>query len=149
MSLGAFDLIAMFEGLSLRPYICPAGVPTIGYGSTHYPDGRRVTMQDQPISREMAEDMLETEIIFVRDSISKALPPSVKPTQDQTVALISWVFNLGISRFKASTMRKRIVEGNWNAAADECERWVFAAGRKLPGLVARRAIEASMMRAHA
>ena len=47
-------LIAQFEGLRLKPYLCSAGVPTIGYGSTFYPSGRKVTMQDKPITQETA-----------------------------------------------------------------------------------------------
>ena len=51
------DLIHSFEGLSLTPYICPAGVPTIGWGNTYYPNGKKVTMKDKAITREQADEI--------------------------------------------------------------------------------------------
>lgn len=57
-SKAGLDLIAEFEGFSAKPYLCPAKVPTIGFGSTRYADGRKVTLQDQPISRQEASDLL-------------------------------------------------------------------------------------------
>jgi lysozyme len=48
-------LIKKHEGYSAKPYLCPAKIPTIGYGNTFYPDGTKVTMQDKPLSKEVAD----------------------------------------------------------------------------------------------
>ena len=62
ISQEAVDLIKHFEGLRLTPYLCSAGVPTIGYGSTFYEDGRKVSLQDPPITKERAEELLQFKI---------------------------------------------------------------------------------------
>ena len=54
----AASICRRFEGLYLKPYLCPAGVPTIGYGATFYQDGKKVSLRDKPITREQAEDLL-------------------------------------------------------------------------------------------
>ena len=58
----AIDLIKSFEGFYSKPYLCPAGIPTIGYGTIRYEDGRRVTLKDSPITKERAEQLLMYEV---------------------------------------------------------------------------------------
>jgi len=130
-----------FEGLRLKPYLCPAGVPTIGFGSTSYPDGRRVTLADPPITLERAEELLEWEM---RKSVSAALRhcPVLLLEDGKWGAIADFVYNLGAGRLQASTLRRRINQRDWPEAVRELKKWIYGGGRKLPGLVLRREAEA-------
>lgn len=135
----AAALARRFEGLYLRPYLCPAGVPTVGYGATYYEDGTRVTLSDPPITRERAEQLL---LWMVRTKYLPAvrnLCPNLSP--DQTAALIDFTFNLGAGNLRASTLRRKINAGDYEAAPQEFRKWVRAGGRVLRGLVLRRESE--------
>ncbi len=137
-------LIRRFEGFYSHPYLCPAGVPTIGYGSTRYADGRAVKLTDPPISREAAERLL---LLTVRRTYLPAvlkLCPGID-TPERLAAIIDFVYNLGASNLAASTLRKRINAGRWDCVPGELMKWVRAAGRVLRGLVARRQAEADLV----
>lgn len=134
------DLIRRFEGLRLRPYRCPAGVPTIGYGHT----GPEVGIDSPPITRSLAdawliEDAHRACIAALRAS------PILAGEDDRLAAIADFIFNLGAGRYRASTLRKRIDAGDWSGAADELGKWVWGGGRRLPGLIARRAAEAVLL----
>lgn len=136
----ATALARRFEGCYLRPYLCPAGVPTIGYGATYYEDGRRVTLADAPITRERAEQLL---LWMVR---TRYLPDVIRlcPGIDDPLrlaAIIDFTFNLGAGNLGASTLRRRVNAGHWDAVPAELRKWVRAGGRVLPGLVRRREAE--------
>lgn len=136
----AAALCRRFEGLFLSPYLCPAGVPTIGYGATYYQDGRRVTLSDKPISREQAEALL---LWMVK---TRYLPEVLRlcPGIDdpcRLAAIIDFTFNLGSGNLRSSTLRKRINAEDWDAVPTELLKWVKAGGRKLRGLVIRRQAE--------
>lgn len=132
-------LIRRFEGLRLRAYLCPAGVPTIGYGSTG-PD----------IKLGMAISKGEAEMRMRKDAASflllaLKLSPSLSGNSDRQAAIADFCYNLGATRYKASTLRRKINAGEWEAAKRELQKWVWGGGRKLPGLVARRAAEAALL----
>ena len=145
LALGvAAALARRFEGCYLRPYLCPAGVPTIGYGATYYEDGSRVTLLDPQITRERAEELL---LWMVR---TKYLPAVIRlcPGIDDPLrlaAIIDFTFNLGAGNLQASTLRKRINAGRWEDVPDELRKWVKGGGRVLAGLVKRRAAEAVLI----
>jgi len=134
-----------FEGLWLNPYLCPAGIPTIGYGSTAYPDGRKVKMADPPITLERAEELLEWEM---GKSVSAALRhcPVLLLEDGKWGAIADFVYNLGAGRLQTSTLRRRINQGDWTEAVRELRKWVRGGGRVLPGLVLRREAEARLLR---
>jgi lysozyme len=92
----ALDLIKKYEGWRAEPYICPAGVATIGYGCTFYPDGRKVSMSDAAISKEKGEEYLRTVVdkSFV-SVLEKSIPNWNGLTDGQKSALISFAYNLG------------------------------------------------------
>lgn len=136
----ATSLAKIFEGLWLTPYLCPAKVPTIGYGTTAYPDGRKVTLQDRSISKEQAEEYLAWEMAKCISGAIRVCPVLLQYPKAWG-AVADFCFNLGIGRLQASTLRRRINQGNWQQAQQELSRWVYAAGKKLPGLVARRKAE--------
>lgn len=132
-----------WEGLYLTPYLCPAGIPTIGYGATYYEDGRSVTLQDPPITKERAEALL---IWMIR---KKYLPSVIDlcpgiDNSDRLAAIIDFTFNLGSSRLRSSTLRKRINQGRWDEVPTELMKWNKAGGRVLHGLTRRRKIEAGL-----
>lgn len=137
-------LIMRFEGYSSKPYLCPAGVPTIGYGSTYYPDGRRVKLTDPEITQQFAIDMLMNQVWTEFLPAVIRLCPNLE-TPEQIAALVDFAFNLGISRLKSSTLRLRVNSGRWEAAKDELRKWVYAAGKKLQGLVLRREAEVALI----
>ncbi len=140
----AAALCRRFEGLYLRPYLCPAGVPTIGYGSTRYPDGRAVRMSDPPITEAQAEAMLAHDLRTVRLPAVRRLCQGAD-TPGRLAALLDFAFNLGAGALAASTLRRRVNAGRWDAVPGELARWVMAGGRRLRGLVLRREAESRLI----
>lgn len=143
--IAAASLARRFEGLYLTPYLCPAGIPTIGYGSTHYPDGTRVMLSDPPITKERAEVMLQCELQRCLMQTLKICAVLPRWGCNPTAAIVDFVFNLGIGRFGASTLRRKIMAGDADGAKQELMKWVYGGGRKLRGLELRRAAEAALL----
>ena len=136
----AAALARRFEGLYLRPYLCPAGVPTIGYGATYYENGTRVQLTDPPIMRERAEQLL---LWMVRTKYLPAvlrLCPGVD-SADRLAVLIDFTFNLGAGNLRASNLRRRVNASDYDAVPGELRKWNKAGGRVLRGLVLRREAE--------
>ena len=136
------SIIKKHEGLRLKAYICPAGVPTIGYGSTRYADGRRIQMGDV-ITEKEAEQML---INDVRKFEAEIIASVTIPLNDnQLSALVSFVYNVGAFAFRKSTLRKKVNANRDDLTIkDEFMKWVRGGGKILPGLVKRRAEEAKL-----
>jgi len=141
------ERIAMqFEGYRPTPYRCPAGVPTIGYGATRYESGRRVSLGDPPIERDRAEALLKWEMGRSMAAALRHCPVlALQGAEGALAAVTDFVYNLGPGRLQASTLRRRINQRNRSEAKNELMRWVRAGGRVLPGLVARRSVEAGML----
>ncbi len=141
----AMALCKRFEGLRLKPYYCPAGVATIGYGTVFKPDGSKVTMQDKPITAKQAEDWLSSHL--QRDCLPAAVryTPSLINNEQAIGALADFIYNLGASRYKTSTLRRRLNNQEWDEAHHEIRRWVRANGRILKGLQLRREAEAEYL----
>jgi len=140
----AAALARRFEGCYLRPYLCPAGVPTIGYGATYYEDGTRVTLFDAPITRERAESLL---LWMVRTRYLPAvlrLCPGID-SPERLAAIIDFTFNLGAGNLQASTLRRRINAGQWDDVPGELRKWIKGGGRVLAGLVKRREAEVALL----
>ena len=133
------SLIQQFEGFRAKPYKCPAGVPTIGYGATYYPDGRRVTMQDRPVSESDASAMLRAMLASYEAGIARYV--LVPVTQGQFDALVSFAYNLGLSALKGSTLLRLVNARDYAGAAAQFLRWNRAGGKVLPGLTRRREAE--------
>lgn len=136
----AAALCRRFEGAYLRPYICPAGVWTIGYGATFYQTGVKVSPHDPPITLAQAEDLLDWMLCKVFMPQVMELCPGIEQPE-QLAAITDFAFNLGVGRLKASTLRKRINEGDWEAVPGELRKWTRGGGKVLRGLVARREAE--------
>jgi lysozyme len=140
----AVRLCKAFEGFSAAPYLCPAGKPTIGWGATFYLDGRPVSMRDKPISQPVADRLLEVTLMKLVPQVL-ALCPAAGTTPERLAALLSFAFNLGIPRLRASTLRRAINARDWSWARREIKRWVYADGKRLAGRVRRREAEAALL----
>lgn len=124
------------EGWVPHTYRCPAGYPTQGYG-------RRVpTMARPPITKEEGERWLREDLRSARDDVLRYSPRLAGESERRLAAVVDFVFNCGVGRYRASTLRRRVEARDWPAAATEMRRWVYAAGRKFGPLVTRRAITA-------
>jgi lysozyme len=144
ISQTGIDLIKSFEGLKLTAYKCSAGVPTIGYGSTFYPDLKAVKMGDKLKNIQEAEELLKVTLIEFEKNVS-ALFYNVILNQNQFDALVSFAFNLGTGALAKSTLFKKAkINPNDKTISLEFAKWVNAGGKKLPGLIRRRKAESDL-----
>ena len=127
-------LIKKFEGCELKAYRCPANVLTIGYGVT-----KGVT-EDMEITQQEANEMLAGELIEYTEYINNMV--KVALNQSQFDALTAWIYNLGPTNFKDSTLLRVLNEGRYNEVPQEIKRWNKANGQVLNGLIKRREAEA-------
>jgi lysozyme len=138
-----YNLIKEFEGLKLKPYLCSASVPTIGYGSTYYENGTKVKLTDAPITKERADALFK----IVADDFAKRVVPFIKKpiTQNQFNALVSFAFNLGVRALQNSTLL-RLVNINPNDAniAKEFLKWNKVNKVPIQGLTNRRIKESAL-----
>ena len=135
--------ITKHEGLSLKPYLCPAKIPTIGYGNTYYSDGKRVTLLDKDITKQQAFDMFKE----IANRFGKRVDELVisELTQNQFNALVSFAYNVGTGNFASSTLLKKINKNpNDLTLKAEFLRWNKAGGKVLNGLTNRRNEEADL-----
>jgi len=136
-------LIKSFEGFVGNPYKCPAGIPTIGYGATFYPDGKKVTMTDHAINESQGTDLLKSMLGQFEQYVDSFCIDTI--TQNQFDALVSFCYNLGPSSLKASTLLKKLnINPNDPTIKAEFLKWTKAGGKTLPGLVRRREAEAEL-----
>lgn len=134
----ALALEQRWEGFQSLPYLCPAGVPSIGYGFTHYADGRRVTLKDPAMTREEAATLLEflTREQYMRSAM--LLCPNID-TPQRLGAITDFEYNTGALR--SSTLRRKINAGLWDQVPAELRKWIHAGGRVQRGLILRREAE--------
>ena len=136
-------LIAEFEGLSLKPYLCSAKKATIGYGNTYYKDGRKVTMLDNPITKDEAVTMLKDIVKTFGKEVNKLVTSPIN--QNQYNALVSFAYNVGIANLRNSTLLKLVnKDPNQLAISNEFLKWVNAGGQKIKGLEKRRIKESQI-----
>ena len=138
-----YDLIKEFEGFSDRPYKCSANIPTIGYGNTFYPDGKRVSMLDKQITKEYADEIFK----YVADNFAFKVSKLIKSkvTQNQFNALVSFAYNVGIGNLEKSTLLKLVnINPNDAMIAKQFLRWNKAKGKELKGLTNRRIKESAL-----
>ncbi|MBQ9539871.1 MAG: lysozyme [Alphaproteobacteria bacterium] len=130
-----YGLIKKYEGCRLTAYKCPAGVWTIGWGSTTYKDGKPVKQGDK-ITQAVADDLLDW---YVKTKIK--IPAGL--TKQQTEALQSLIYNIGQGAFDRSSLKKAIIAQDWKAVYKNWD-WVTGGGKFLKGLAKRRAEELLM-----
>lgn len=131
-------IIKKFEGFSDKPYHCPSGYKTIGYGHRCW-EGENFKI---PLSLEDGEMLLEKDLEGVQRALRKYV--LVQLESCQIMALESFIYNVGVAAFERSTLRRRINRAEHEYAASEFKRWIWGGGMKLPGLVRRRFFESEI-----
>ncbi len=141
-SVKGLGILENFEGLSLKPYYCPAGKATIGFGSTYYEDGTKVRISDSPITIERAKALkLNALKVFEVGVLKKT---KVYLNQEMFDALVCFCYNLGLSNFQVSTLRMKLNRGEYSEVYTEFLRWNKVNGKTYNGLVKRRKAEADL-----
>lgn len=130
-------LIKSFEGCKLTAYVCPAGVLTIGWGTT----GPEVT-KGLKITQAQADSWLIEDVNKFADGVDKLV--TVKLTENQKAALTSFAYNCGLGNLKSSTLLRKVNAKDFKGAKNEFQKWDRAGGKTLPGLTRRRAAEAEL-----
>lgn len=135
-------IIRRFEGLKLRAYLCPAGVPTIAWGNTFYENGSKVQMGDK-ITLDRADRLLFFIVAKFESELSKLVKSNIN--DNQKGALTSFIFNLGSTKFSKSTLLKKVnANPNDPTIRDEFMRWVGKDPKTINGLRNRRQAEADL-----
>lgn len=136
-------LIEEFEGFRSHPYKDLAGVVTIGYGTTYYPNGKKVSLSDKPLTEQEAHKIKQTVIDrdFVPEVRGLLSDSKVPITQDMFDALVSLVYNIGVDAFKHSSVLRYLKNGDKQSAANAMLMWNKANGRVIGGLAKRREAE--------
>lgn len=136
INAAGMDIVKRSEGMRLKAYICPAGVLTIGYGSTgpHVRPGMTITA-------EQAESLLRSDLRRFEDGVADLAKVA---TDNQFSALVSLAFNIGLGALGSSTLLRKHNAADYAGAKAEFARWVRGGGKVLPGLVTRRTDEAEL-----
>jgi lysozyme len=136
------DLMHQFEGLRLNAYLCPANIPTIGWGNTFYESGRKVQM-GETITKERADALF----LWVANSFATQVRSMlrVQLNENQFSALVSFAYNVGNANLRTSTLL-RLVNANPNDGNIRAQflRWNKAGGREMAGLTRRRQAESNL-----
>ena len=144
----AIELAKRFEGFERKvnrgieitavPYICPAGFWTIGFGHL-------CNAKHPPITEAEAETYLTRDLQTALAATLRYCPVLATEPEARLAAIVDFTFNLGAGRLQTSTLRRRVNQRDWTAAASELRRWVYGGGKVLPGLVTRREAEAALL----
>ena len=126
----ALPFTAQHEGLRMKAYLDPVGIPTICYGET------KGVELGQVKSRQECDDMLAVRLAWFGYQVDQLVDVPLNACQH--AALSSMSYNIGLSAFKNSTLLRKLNGGDYDGAAKQFDRWVYAKGRKLPGLIERR-----------
>lgn len=127
-------LVKHYEGCKLVAYLCPARIPTIGYGHTQ---GVRMGTR---IDQDTADRYLAADLQLAQAEVRKLV--TVELTVAQEAALVSFMFNVGGPQFRTSTLLRRLNARAYDEVPAQLLRWTHGGGKELPGLVKRRTAEA-------
>jgi len=137
------ELIKKFEGFMSKPYKCPAGIPTIGYGATFYPNGTKVTMSDKSITIQEGTALLASMLTTFEQYVDSYCIDNIN--QNQFDALVSFCYNLVPANLKSSTLLSKVhLDPADVTIRAEFMKWNKAGGRVLKGLTTRRTAEADL-----
>lgn len=127
------DLVKQFEGFRSDAYLCPAGVWTIGYGTT------KGVKHGDTITEEEATKHLMDDVLTAAEAVNDLV--DVDLSQNQYDALCSLIYNIGRGAFKTSTLLRLLNANNYTGASQQFGRWIKADGKDIPGLIRRRKAE--------
>jgi len=141
----AAEMCKRFEGFRSKPYLCPANVATIGYGSTYYADKRKVTLEDALMSQEEAHAllMIELEHTYLPGVLRNC--PGLILDERRCNAIVDFAYNLGTGRLQTSTLKRKINANDWEGAKEQLMLWTKGGGKVLPGLLKRRTAECALL----
>lgn len=138
-----YTMIKQHEGLRLKPYLCSAKVPTIGFGNTQYENGLKVTLLDPAITLPRANELFMFYVDRFASQVFKLIKKTV--TQNQFNALVSLAYNIGIGAFEKSTLLKLVNENpNNELIRNEFMKWNKANKKVIVGLTNRRKVESDL-----
>ena len=140
----AVDLIKEFEGFRSEPYLCPAGVPTIGFGATFWEDNTKVTLNDSPITEERGEELLKFHLQYFYGMQESSIPYFSQMKEGQKGCLLSFSFNVGASYYGNSgfsTLTYCLSEQRWDDVPDALRLYVNPGTSAEEGLRRRREAE--------
>ena len=140
ISQAGVDLIKRFEGCKLKPYLCPAGYWTVGYG--HVIGNGKTKPEKQLYTQEEVNELLRTDLARFEQGVLRYCP--VHLTQFEFDSLVSFSFNLGLGVLQRSTLRRKILRQDKQAAARNILKYNKAGGQVLKGLTRRREAEYRM-----
>ena len=140
ISQQGIDLVKRFEGCSLTPYLCPAGYWTVGYG--HVIGIGKTKPEKQLYTQEEVNELLRTDLVRFEQGVLRYCP--VHLTQFEFDSLVSFSFNLGLGVLQRSTLRRKILRQDKQAAARNILKYNKAGGQVLKGLTRRREAEYRM-----
>jgi lysozyme len=137
------DLIKKYEGFRSKSYLCPAKVPTIGFGSTYYEDGTKVKLTDPAITEEEATRLLKALLVTYEKAVDSFCRDDIN--QNQFDALSSFAYNCGVGNLKSSTLLKKVNADPTNPSIkNEFMKWNKGGGKILAGLTLRRNEESNL-----
>jgi lysozyme len=144
ISYKGIKLITSFEGFVNKPYLDVIGKCTIGYGTTIYPNGVKVSMTDKPITLEQAKEYLMHDLQKFEKGVNELIGKT-KLNQNQFDALVSFAYNCGLGNLKTSTLLKLVkAMPTSEAIFNQFLRWNKAGGKEISGLTRRRKAEAEL-----
>lgn len=139
------DLIRKFEGFSAKVYRCPAGVLTLGYGSTRDTDGTPISANHPDINEAQASALMQATLVTYEDAVNRYVIAYIN--QNQFDALVDFAYNAGAQNLRTSTLLKLLNAKDYEGAANQFQAWIFGGGKKLNGLVKRRLAEKELFTA--
>ena len=141
----AAELCRKYEGYRAKPYLCPANVATIGYGSTYYADGKKVTLQDPPMDEPTARALLLIELEHTYlPGVLRNCPILVTDVR-KCNSIVDFAYNCGVGRLQTSTLKRKINASDWDGAKEQLMLWTKGGGKVLPGLLKRRISECALL----
>ncbi len=143
ISPNGLEFIKHWEQFRSKPYKDSSGVPTIGFGTTYYPNGERVRLTDPEITLEQALEIYHDNLLIYQIAVDSFTRDDIN--QNQFDALVSFAYNAGIQALKTSKLLRLINENpNDPEIAKQFLRWVYDEGRKVRGLINRRNAEINL-----
>ena len=143
ISQKGLDLLKQFEGVKLKPYLCPAGIATISIGCTYYEDGTKVRMTDPEISQARATEIFLNVLKHYESSVDSFTRDDI--TQEQFDALVSFAYNVGTGALKNSTLLKKVnADPNDKFIESQFLIWNKVKGVPIKGLTLRRQAESNL-----
>lgn len=128
-SLSFIGAVKLNEGYTSSPVIPTKGdVPTIGHGTTVYPNGVSVTLHDRPITRQTADYYLRQHVTKTEKQL-KASIPNVKLSQTEYDVYLDFVYQYGIGTFNRSTTRMLLINGEYKQACTSLLKYRFVGKR--------------------